>query len=88
MTEALNKTLLNGWHRENGARMVPFGGWDMPVNYAPGILAEHLATRKGAGLFDISHMGRFRVSGADALAFLQHTLTYDASALTPGLAQY
>ena len=88
MTEAMKKTLLNGWHRENGARMVPFGGWDMPVNYAPGILAEHLATRKGAGLFDISHMGRFRVSGEGALPFLQHTLTNDASALTPGLAQY
>ena len=88
MTEALKKTVLNDWHRENGAKMVPFGGWDMPVNYGPGILQEHLATRKGAGLFDVSHMGRFQITGEDALPFLQHTLTNDASALEPGKAQY
>ncbi|MBI2880710.1 MAG: glycine cleavage system aminomethyltransferase GcvT [Candidatus Tectomicrobia bacterium] len=88
MTEELKKTVLNDWHRENGAKMVPFGGWDMPVHYASGILEEHLATRKAAGLFDISHMGRFRVAGKGALPFLQHTLTNDASALEPGKAQY
>ncbi|MFQ5912868.1 MAG: glycine cleavage system aminomethyltransferase GcvT [Nitrospinota bacterium] len=88
MTEESKKTVLYDWHRDNGARMVPFGGWEMPVNYAPGILQEHLATRKGAGLFDVSHMGRFRISGEDALPFLQSALTNDASALEPGMAQY
>jgi aminomethyltransferase len=88
MTEALKKTVLNDWHRENGGKMVPFGGWDMPVNYKPGILEEHLATRKAAGLFDVSHMGRFQITGDDALPFLQHTLTNDASELGPGNAQY
>ncbi|HSO19903.1 MAG TPA: hypothetical protein VLT88_10615, partial [Desulfosarcina sp.] len=58
MTE-LKRTVLYECHLELGAAMVPFGGWDMPVNYADGILAEHLATRKGAGLFDVSHMGRY-----------------------------
>lgn len=88
MAEILKNTILNKWHRDNEGRMVSFGGWDMPVNYASGIIAEHLATRKNAGLFDISHMGRLRITGQDALPFLQHTLTNDASQLKPGTAQY
>jgi len=68
--------------------MVEFGGWDMPLNYPAGILAEHLATRKFGGLFDVSHMGRFRISGKDALPFLQYTLSTNAGALQPGQAQY
>ncbi len=56
----LKKTPLNQWHREHGAKMVDFGGWDMPVQYETGILQEHLATRRFGGLFDVSHMGRFR----------------------------
>ncbi len=88
MAEILKNTILNKWHRDNKGRMVPFGGWDMPVNYSTGIIAEHLATRKTAGLFDISHMGRLRITGQDALPFLQHTLTNDASQLKPGTAQY
>ena len=68
--------------------MVGFAGWDMPVQYRSGIVAEHLATRRSAGLFDVSHMGRFRLRGAGAEAFLRRTLTNDAAALAPGRAQY
>ena len=67
----LLKTPLHAWHGENGGKMVPFGGWDMPVQYSDGILSEHLATRRCGGLFDVSHMGRFRVEGRDTMAFLQ-----------------
>ena len=67
--------------------MVPFGGWDMPLQFE-GILREHLATRKGAGLFDVSHMGRCFIRCDDALAFLQHALSNNAAALDVGLGQY
>jgi aminomethyltransferase len=80
MTE-LKRTILYERHIELGARMVPFGGWDMPVQYRNGILSEHLATRKGAGLFDVSHMGRYGFRGARVLDFLQHVLTNNAAAL-------
>ena len=81
-------TVLHAWHVEAGARMVEFGGWDMPVQYPTGIVQEHLATRRAAGLFDVSHMGRFRVRGAGAEAFLLNALTNNAHALHPGQAQY
>jgi aminomethyltransferase len=68
--------------------MVEFGGWEMPLHYPQGILSEHLITRKYGGLFDISHMCRFRISGHDALPFLQYVLTSNAAALLPGIAQY
>ncbi len=68
--------------------MVDFGGWDMPIQYPAGILQEHLATRKRAGLFDVSHMGRFRVAGRGALPFLQRVLTNNAAALTVGKSHY
>ena len=68
-------------HVAAGAKMVEFGGWEMPVMYQTGIVKEHLATRKEAGLFDVSHMGRFIVRGGKALKFLQHTLTNNAEAL-------
>jgi aminomethyltransferase len=68
--------------------MVEFAGWEMPVQYPTGIVEEHLLTRKSAGLFDISHMGRYLVSGRGALAFLQAVLTNNAAALEPGKAQY
>ncbi len=82
------KTPLNKWHRANGAKMVDFGGWDMPVQYEPGILKEHLATRKFGGLFDISHMGRFRIKGRDRIPFLQHVLSNNCESLEPWEAQY
>jgi len=81
-------TPLNKVHRGLKARMVDFAGWEMPLNYSPGILAEHLTTRKSGGLFDISHMGRFILRGRDALPFLQYTLTNNAVALQPGQSQY
>jgi aminomethyltransferase len=68
--------------------MTDFGGWDMPLHYRAGILKEHLATRKFGGLFDVSHMGRFRISGSNAVPFLQHVLTNNAEAIGPGEAQY
>ena len=63
------------------AQMVEFGGWEMPIMYPDGIVREHLNTRRGAGLFDVSHMGRFIIRGKDGLAFLQHVLTNNAAAL-------
>ncbi|MGD9189857.1 MAG: aminomethyl transferase family protein, partial [Desulfobacteraceae bacterium] len=84
----LKRTCLFERHVELGAQMVEFGGWNMPVQYPPGILKEHLATRCRAGLFDISHMGRFDISGADATAYLQYCLTNNAAALEPGMSQY
>jgi aminomethyltransferase len=86
--EPLERTPLFARHVELGAQMVPFGGWEMPVQYPTGILQEHLATRAGAGLFDVSHMGRFIVRGEEALPFLQHVLTNNAAALEAGQSQY
>ena len=87
MSDQLKRTALNQWHRENGAKMVDFGGWDMPIQFS-GILAEHEAVRRRAGLFDVSHMGEVRVRGKDALAFIQRLITNDAGVLEDGQAQY
>jgi len=89
-TEAkrLLRTPFHAQHVEAGAKMVDFGGWDMPVQYPSGIISEHLATRSGAGLFDVSHMGRFVLRGPGAAAFLQHVLTGNAEALDLRQAQY
>ena len=84
----MKRTPLYEEHIKLGAKMVEFGGWEMPLNYPPGILAEHLTTRKFGGLFDVSHMGRFLISGQDALPFLQYTLTNSAAALQLGQSQY
>ena len=86
--EKLLNTVFYEKHVSLGAKMVEFGGWDMPVQYETGIVQEHLNTRKQAGLFDVSHMGRFIVSGSDALAFLQHVLTNNAAALEIEESQY
>jgi len=80
-------TPLNAIHRESGAKMVGFGGWDMPVEYS-GLIAEHLAVRSAAGLFDVSHMGEFEVQGPGALAFLQRVTCNDVARLADGQAQY
>ena len=82
MTEIM-RTVFWEEHKGLGAKMVDFGGWEMPIQYPSGIVMEHLETRKGAGIFDVSHMGRFRVSGGQACAFLQHVLTNNAEALDP-----
>ncbi|WP_189007790.1 glycine cleavage system aminomethyltransferase GcvT [Deinococcus malanensis] len=84
---ALKRTPLHAAHLRAGARMVPFGGWDMPVQYS-GLKAEHQAVRGAAGVFDVSHMGEFRIQGEGALAFLQHVTPNDVSKLRPGRAQY
>jgi aminomethyltransferase len=89
----LRKTALNGVHRALGAKMVDFGGWDMPVEYpAGGLLAEHKAVRSAVGLFDVSHMGDIQVSSRHrpgaALAAVQHVTMNDASRLAIGQAQY
>jgi len=82
------RTPLYERHVAAGARLVDFAGWEMPVQYPAGIIAEHLATRRAAGLFDVSHMGRFVVGGAGAVPFLQHVLTNNCEALDPLQAQY
>jgi aminomethyltransferase len=84
----LRQTPLHDKHVALGAKMVDFSGWHMPLMYPTGVVAEHLATRRSAGLFDVSHMGRFAISGAGALAFLQHVLSNNAAALEAGQAQY
>jgi aminomethyltransferase len=83
----LRKTALHAAHVGLGARMVPFGGWDMPVEYS-GITAEHLAVRERVGLFDVSHMGEIEIAGADALAAVQLLTSNDASKLAVGQIQY
>jgi aminomethyltransferase len=83
----MRKTPLNAAHRASGAKMVPFGGWDMPVEYS-GLISEHMAVRKAAGLFDVSHMGEFEVEGPGALAFLQRTTANNVAKLVDGQAQY
>src|SRR5262245_24503324 len=85
---ALRRTILHKWHIENAGRMVPFGGWEMPVQYASGIAKEHIATRTAGGLFDVCHMGRFRAFGAKAAEFLSRKLTNDPSTLAPRQAHY
>lgn len=83
----MKETPLNQIHRELGARMVDFGGWDMPVQYS-GVIEEHLAVRQAAGLFDVSHMGEVEVTGPNALAFIQYLTINDASKLVDGQIQY
>jgi aminomethyltransferase len=88
----VRKTALNAVHRQMGAKMVDFNGWDMPVEYPAsigcGIINEHLAVRTGAGIFDVSHMGDIRLAGPQALAAVQHISMNDAARLAIGQAQY
>jgi len=88
----VRKTALNAVHRQMGAKMVEFNGWDMPVEYPAaigcGIVNEHLAVRNGVGIFDVSHMGDIRLAGREALAAVQHISMNDASRLAIGQAQY
>lgn len=86
--DTMRKTILHSIHTRLNARLGPFGGWHMPINYASGILAEHRAVRTSAGIFDVSHMGRLAVRGAGALPFLQRMVTNDVAALDIGEAQY
>lgn len=86
-TGTLLHTPLYGEHVELGARMVPFAGWEMPVQYA-GVIEEHNAVRQGAGMFDVSHMGRFEVHGREAGEFLRYISTWDMTRLQPGEGHY
>jgi len=84
---SLRKTPLNARHRASGAKLVPFAGWEMPVEYT-GVVSEHLAVRERAGLFDVSHMGEIEIAGGEALAAVQRVSCNDASRLQIGQAQY
>jgi aminomethyltransferase len=86
-TDTLRRTPLFERHREAGARLVPFAGWEMPVQY-DGIRQEHVAVRTGAGVFDVSHMGEIETSGPGAEEFLQRVLSNDVTKLAEGGAQY
>src|SRR5215203_1156137 len=88
MAEAAERSPLDAVHRDLGARMVPFGGWDMPLEYATGTIAEHLACRRDAVVFDVSHLGTVQVAGADGRAALQEALSNDLGKVAPGRAQY
>ena len=83
----LRKTPLDAVHRESGARMVPFCGWVMPVEYT-GLINEHMGVRNAAGLFDVSHMGEFTLEGPGALAFLQRVTSNNVAKIEDGQAQY
>ncbi|MGE3465579.1 MAG: glycine cleavage system aminomethyltransferase GcvT [Pyrinomonadaceae bacterium] len=84
----LKQTPLNAVHRELGGRMVDFGGWDMPVQYPAGVVAEHMRCRTRSGLFDVSHMGEIWVKGAGAIAFVNRLTTNDVTKLVDGQAHY
>ncbi len=81
------RTALYDWHRQQGARIVDFAGWDMPIQYTS-IMEEHQAVRHSAGLFDISHMGRLFFSGDDALDLLETRYTNEARSMKAGQARY
>lgn len=84
----LKQTPLNTVHRTLGGKMIDFGGWDMPVQYTAGVIEEHLRTRTGATLFDVSHMGEIHVDGRDAIEFVNRITTNDVSKLVDGQAHY
>lgn len=79
---------LDSVHRALGAKMVPFGGWDMPVSYPGGTIEEHLACRNTAAVFDVSHLGTVRLDGSDSLQLLQAAFSNDLAKIAPGRAQY
>ncbi|HSI57365.1 MAG TPA: glycine cleavage system aminomethyltransferase GcvT, partial [Ideonella sp.] len=86
--EALLQTPLHALHLELGARMVPFAGYAMPVQYPGGLMAEHRQCREAAALFDVSHMGQLRLVGADAAAALETLVPMDVSDLAVGKQRY
>lgn len=87
-TPVLRTTPLNALHLELGARMVPFAGYSMPVQYTAGLMAEHHHTRQAAGLFDVSHMGQLRLEGPDAAAAFETLMPVDVAGLAPGKQRY
>jgi glycine cleavage system T protein len=87
-TENLKRTPFYEWHKAQGARLVPFAGWEMPLQYSLGPTAEHHLVRRGAGLFDVSHMGRFDVRGGRAGEFLDFVLSADISGMGDFQSRY
>jgi aminomethyltransferase len=87
-TTTLRRTPLYDVHKSLGAKLVPFAGWEMPVQYPTGILAEHNAVRTGVGIFDVSHMGEFEITGPDRNAFVNRVTCNDVGALEAGHVQY
>ncbi len=88
MEQELKRTQLYQWHVEHGGRMVPFAGWEMPVQYPTGPIEEHHITRRSAGLFDIDHMGQFTVTGPDAEPYLNRLVTWDVRQMAMHDAHY
>ncbi len=88
MGEQLKRTPLYEKHKENGGRIIDFGGWELPVQYESGILKEHEMVRTRAGLFDVSHMGEITVEGKDAFSFIQSVITNDLTKVEDGQVQY
>ena len=88
MTSSLKRTPLYSAHIDLGAKIVPFAGWEMPVQYSTGIKAEHMAVREKVGIFDVSHMGEIYVRGSQSLDLLDHLLVNNPAKLKPGRAQY
>ena len=88
IAQTLKRTALYDAHKALGGKMVPFAGWEMPVQYSSGILAEHHAVRTTAGIFDVSHMGEFEITGPDRNAFVNRITCNDVGALAPGAVQY
>jgi aminomethyltransferase len=88
MTDGLKRTPLYEEHRKLAGKLIPFAGYEMPVQYAAGILAEHKAVRQRAGMFDVSHMGELEIRGRDPLGLVQYLTTNDASLIEVGQAQY
>jgi aminomethyltransferase len=86
--DTLKTTPLRDWHASHGAKMVPFAGWDMPVQYPTGIMAEHKQTREKAAIFDICHMGEFTLSGPGARDALARLVTQNLDTLAPGRCRY
>ncbi len=84
----LRRSPLDAWHRGHGARMVAFGGWEMPLEFGDGTLSEHMSCRRRAAVFDVSHLGTVRVTGPGAKDRLEHSLTNSLSKIAPGKAQY
>ncbi len=88
MSQELKRTRLYQWHVDHSGRMVPFAGWEMPVQYPTGPIEEHHATRRSAGLFDIDHMGQITVTGPDAEAYLNRLVTWDIGLMVENEAHY
>jgi aminomethyltransferase len=88
MAQTLRQSPLNAVHIRLGAKLVDFGGWNMPVSYPSGTIAEHMACRESAAIFDVSHLGTVRLGGPDALGTLQYAFTNDLNRIAPGETQY